>query len=89
MPSCKWQGGRRKCEFQRLCLRIGAQPLLVVPPKKHLVCHLQFWGEVAQLHGTVLNIVLEVHLSVSLKELKFGIGDGFLQYYLYNWKCPK
>uniref|UniRef100_A0AC34FRT4 Glycylpeptide N-tetradecanoyltransferase n=1 Tax=Panagrolaimus sp. ES5 TaxID=591445 RepID=A0AC34FRT4_9BILA len=23
-----------------------------------------------------------------LKELKFGIGDGFLQYYLYNWKCP-
>jgi len=24
-----------------------------------------------------------------LKELKFGIGDGFLQYYLYNWKCPE
>merc|ERR1711972_1143911 len=24
-----------------------------------------------------------------LKELKFGIGDGFLQYYLYNWRCPK
>merc|ERR1712151_1397545 len=24
-----------------------------------------------------------------LKDLKFGIGDGFLQYYLYNWKCPK
>jgi len=24
-----------------------------------------------------------------LKELKFGVGDGFLQYYLYNWKCPK
>eukprot|EP00397_Hematodinium_sp_SG-2012_P021849 GEMP01022600.1.p1 GENE.GEMP01022600.1~~GEMP01022600.1.p1 ORF type:complete len:511 (+),score=116.21 GEMP01022600.1:14-1546(+) len=24
-----------------------------------------------------------------LKTLKFGIGDGFLQYYLYNWKCPK
>ena len=22
-----------------------------------------------------------------LKELKFGIGDGHLQYYLYNWKC--
>ncbi|VDN57264.1 unnamed protein product, partial [Dracunculus medinensis] len=21
-------------------------------------------------------------------ELKFGIGDGNLQYYLYNWKCP-
>merc|ERR1719198_941392 len=24
-----------------------------------------------------------------LKELKFGIGDGHLQYYLYNWKCPE
>ena len=21
--------------------------------------------------------------------LKFGQGDGFLQYYLYNWKCPQ
>ncbi|KAL8609407.1 Glycylpeptide N-tetradecanoyltransferase 2 [Nucella lapillus] len=23
-----------------------------------------------------------------LEKLKFGVGDGFLQYYLYNWKCP-
>lgn len=23
-----------------------------------------------------------------LEELKFRIGDGDLQYYLYNWKCP-
>ena len=23
-----------------------------------------------------------------LKDLKFGIGDGHLQYYLYNWLCP-
>lgn len=23
-----------------------------------------------------------------LKTLKFGEGDGHLQYYLYNWKCP-
>uniref|UniRef100_A0A915CTN1 Glycylpeptide N-tetradecanoyltransferase n=1 Tax=Ditylenchus dipsaci TaxID=166011 RepID=A0A915CTN1_9BILA len=23
-----------------------------------------------------------------LEELKFGIGDGNLQYYLFNWKCP-
>ena len=22
-----------------------------------------------------------------LEKLKFGIGDGNLQYYLYNWKC--
>ncbi|KAL7028702.1 hypothetical protein ACKWTF_005961 [Chironomus riparius] len=24
-----------------------------------------------------------------LQELKFGIGDGNLQYYLYNWRCPQ
>ncbi|VDQ16388.1 unnamed protein product [Trichobilharzia regenti] len=23
-----------------------------------------------------------------LEELKFGIGDGDLHYYLYNWRCP-
>jgi len=23
-----------------------------------------------------------------LEKLKFGPGDGNLQYYLYNWKCP-
>ncbi|KAL8599609.1 Glycylpeptide N-tetradecanoyltransferase 2 [Nucella lapillus] len=22
-----------------------------------------------------------------LEKLKFGVGDGFLQYYLYNWRC--
>jgi len=24
-----------------------------------------------------------------LEKLKFGIGDGNLQYYLYNWRCPR
>ena len=23
-----------------------------------------------------------------LKELKFGIGDGHLHYYFYNWRIP-
>ncbi|KAG7209847.1 hypothetical protein KM043_011452 [Ampulex compressa] len=23
-----------------------------------------------------------------LEPLKFGVGDGHLQYYLYNWRCP-
>ena len=23
-----------------------------------------------------------------LEPLKFGIGDGNLHYYLYNWRCP-
>lgn len=24
-----------------------------------------------------------------LSDLKFAIGDGNLQYYLYNWRCPE
>ena len=24
-----------------------------------------------------------------LEELKFGMGDGHLHYYLYNFKCPE
>lgn len=24
-----------------------------------------------------------------LKELKFGVGDGNLHYYLYNWRVPE
>jgi len=24
-----------------------------------------------------------------LKELKFGVGDGNLHYYLYNWRIPE
>merc|ERR1719167_1015118 len=27
--------------------------------------------------------------SEFLEKLKFGIGDGNLQYYLYNWRCPR
>jgi glycylpeptide N-tetradecanoyltransferase len=26
--------------------------------------------------------------SEMLKELHFGVGDGHLRYYLYNWKVP-
>lgn len=25
----------------------------------------------------------------SFTQLQFGAGDGFLQYYVYNWKCPQ
>lgn len=23
-----------------------------------------------------------------VRDLKFGAGDGNLQYYIYNWNCP-
>lgn len=25
--------------------------------------------------------------SLFIEDLKFGAGDGYLNYYLYNWKC--
>jgi len=36
----------------------------------------------------VFNCLDVMHNSEFLKDLKFGIGDGNLQYYIYNWKCP-
>jgi len=37
----------------------------------------------------VFNALNLMENSYFLTELKFGIGDGNLQYYLYNWKCPE
>jgi len=41
-----------------------------------------------QLGFDVFNALNVMENDEFLKELKFGIGDGHLQYYLYNWKCP-
>ncbi|XP_063878390.1 glycylpeptide N-tetradecanoyltransferase-like isoform X1 [Scylla paramamosain] len=37
----------------------------------------------------VFNALDLMENSKFLEELKFGQGDGNLQYYLYNWRCPK
>jgi len=43
----------------------------------------------ARMHDfDVFNALNVMENDSFLKELKFGIGDGFLQYYVYNWKCP-
>ncbi|TKS82043.1 Glycylpeptide N-tetradecanoyltransferase 2 [Collichthys lucidus] len=43
----------------------------------------------AKLKGfDVFNALDLMENKVFLDKLKFGIGDGNLQYYLYNWKCP-
>ncbi|CAH0549780.1 unnamed protein product [Brassicogethes aeneus] len=41
-----------------------------------------------QLSFDVFNALDIMENSEFLETLKFGIGDGKLQYYLYNWKCP-
>lgn len=37
----------------------------------------------------VFNALNVMHNDTFLENLKFGIGDGNLQYYLYNWRCPE
>lgn len=36
----------------------------------------------------VFNCLDLMENSTMLEKLKFGQGDGNLQYYLYNWQCP-
>ncbi|XP_075868880.1 glycylpeptide N-tetradecanoyltransferase 2 isoform X1 [Nelusetta ayraudi] len=44
----------------------------------------------AKLKGfDVFNALDLMENKVILEKLKFGKGDGNLQYYLYNWKCPQ
>jgi glycylpeptide N-tetradecanoyltransferase len=43
----------------------------------------------ANATGTdVFNTLNLMENSTFLEELKFGKGDGNLQYYVYNWSCP-
>merc|ERR1712216_1097611 len=42
-----------------------------------------------QLEFDVFNALNVMENADALKNLKFGIGDGFLQYYLYNWKVKR
>lgn len=37
----------------------------------------------------VFNCLDLMQNSEFLEPLKFGVGDGKLQYYLYNWQCPQ
>ena len=40
-----------------------------------------------RLNFDVFNALDVLENDSFLKDLKFGIGDGHLQYYLYNWRC--
>lgn len=41
------------------------------------------------MHVDVYNALDLMENRSFLEDLKFGAGDGNLQYYLYNWKCPE
>ncbi len=36
----------------------------------------------------VFNALDAMENGTIFQKLQFGPGDGWLQYYLYNWKCP-
>jgi glycylpeptide N-tetradecanoyltransferase len=36
----------------------------------------------------VMNGLQLMDNGLFLQQQKFGAGDGFLNYYLYNWRCP-
>ena len=43
----------------------------------------------AKNEGADVFNALDLHNNASIfKPLQFGCGDGYLHYYLYNWKCP-
>lgn len=50
--------------------------------------HLFLFFPAVQKGFDVFNALDLMENKTFLEKLKFGIGDGNLQYYLYNWKCP-
>lgn len=42
-----------------------------------------------QAGADVFNALDVMQNATFLKDAKFGIGDGHLQYYIYNWSCPQ
>lgn len=57
----------------------------------HIPCFLCFFGGDVSGHQKGFDVFNALDLMDNknfLEKLKFGIGDGNLQYYLYNWKCP-
>ena len=49
---------------------------------------LEFTFSFLQTDFDVFNALDLMDNKEFLEKLKFGVGDGNLQYYIYNWKCP-
>jgi hypothetical protein len=49
---------------------------------------LPFSAPPLQKGADVFNCLSLMENGPVLRDLKFGPGDGSLQYYLYNWQCP-
>lgn len=64
---------------------------MIIPKPSMLLMHV--YGPICysflQADYDVFNALDLMENSEFLEELKFGQGDGNLQYYLYNWRCPR
>ncbi|RHY84780.1 hypothetical protein DYB37_007848 [Aphanomyces astaci] len=56
-------------------------------PLTHLMHNCLIMAKAANMD--VFNALNLMENSEFLDELKFGMGSGELQYYLYNWRCPR
>ena len=50
---------------------------------------LLYFTIILQLGFDVFNALDLMDNKEFLEKLKFGVGDGNLQYYIYNWKCAQ
>ena len=70
-------------EIPQYCIKLSTRKpkngSLVICPYFHLLLQASF---------DVFNALDLMDNKEFLEKLKFGIGDGNLQYYLYNWRCP-
>ena len=47
------------------------------------------YQSILQMGSDVFNALDVMDNKGVLEDLKFGMGDGNLHYYFYNWKCPE
>jgi glycylpeptide N-tetradecanoyltransferase len=69
--------------------KLNAAYAYYVVPGVHTITEL-FRELLIQANGAgfdVFNCLNVMEYSSAFKDLNFGIGDGSLQYYLYNWRC--
>jgi glycylpeptide N-tetradecanoyltransferase len=74
-------------KHNRLCAAYSYYNVATTVPLEHLIRDALILAR--NMGSDVFNALDLMENKTFLENLKFGIGDGNLQYYLYNWKCPE
>ena len=75
------------CRFFTFCRIHRYYNVATTVSLKQLMQDLLVYAKQEQMD--VFNALDVMENSQFLQELKFGIGDGHLQYYIYNWQTPE